>query len=465
MADLRDGLLGPVMNSISRFETDFAGVLPQNDDVNSTFDTIVAPITAPGRAAVAALRVSGPDAYDVVRVVFPSLPVEPEPRKAMYGRFIHGDDGLILPFEAGASYTGEPTVELFIHGSPTSVRLLVDACLSAGARNAEPGEFTLRAFANGRLDLAQAEAVAEVVDSQTDAHLKAAAAQLAGALGTALAPALEALESTIVRLEASLDFSEEIGPLDYAVVGDAIRDAGRSVCDVRSWERPSLLVRDGLRVVILGRPNAGKSSLFNRLAGYDHAIVTDIPGTTRDVLEVVVDVRGIPVKFFDTAGIRENADPVEAIGICRAKTAAAQSHAVIYLYDCRYGMEEPDIAIVSRLNCPLVVAAKADLPHKPTNHLEVSAWNGEGLTELLGCLIASADQFELPFVLNTRHTACLTEAEAALNEAHAATKAEVAPDLILPALYQAAGQLRQILGLGVAPDVIDLIFAQFCIGK
>jgi len=433
--------------------------------VASYFDTIVAPITAPGRAAVAAVRVSGPEAYSVARAVFPSLPDDPEARKALYGSFTHGDDGLALPFEAGASYTGEPTVELFIHGSPTSVRLLVDACLSAGARNAEPGEFTLRAFANGRIDLAQAEAVTEIVDSQTDTHLKAAAAQLAGALGRALAPSLETLESTIVRLEASLDFSEEIGPLDPRAISGAIRAARATVLEVRSWERPSMLVRDGLRVAILGRPNAGKSSLFNRLVGSERAIVTDIPGTTRDVLEAAIDVRGIPVTLYDTAGLREDADVVEALGIERATATAKQAHAVLYLYDCQCGLTELDTAMLPRLKCPLVVATKADLPHKPVEHLEVSAHNGVGIHDLLGRLIESTDHFELPYVLNKRHTVCLNEAESALTEAMEAAEAQAAPDLILPALYQATGELRQILGLGVAPDVIEQIFARFCIGK
>ena len=433
--------------------------------VASYFDTIVAPITAPGRAAIAAVRLSGPQAYSVARAVFPSLPDDPEPRKALYGHFTYGDDGLALPFEGDASYTGEPTVELFIHGSPTSVRLLVDSCLNAGARNAEPGEFTLRAFANGRIDLAQAEAVAEIVDSQTVTHLKAAGAQLAGALGRALAPALEALESTIVRLEASLDFSEEIGPLDPDATSGALRAAKATVLDVRSWERPSILVRDGLRVAILGQPNAGKSSLFNFLVGSERAIVTDIPGTTRDVLEATIDVRGIPVTLLDTAGLRSGADTVEAIGIERAAEAGKRADAVLYLFDCRDGLTELDKAMLAQLRCPLVVAAKSDLPHTPTDHLEASARNGVGISELLGSLVASFDHFELPYVLNNRHAKCLAEAESALSEALDAAQCDAAPDLILPALYQAAGELRQILGLGVAPDVIEQIFARFCIGK
>lgn len=433
--------------------------------VQSLLDTIVAPITAPGRAAVAAIRVSGPEAFRVARKAFPSLPDPPVPRHAQHGRFQHGDDGIALPYEAGASYTGEPTVELFVHGSPTSVRLLVDGCLAAGARLAEPGEFTLRAFANGRIDLTQAEAVSEVVDAQTAAHLRGAGAQLAGAIGRSLEPALRLIEEAIVRLEASLDFGEEVGhPAQFESL-DAVERARRAVSDVRSWERPSALVRDGLRVAIMGRPNAGKSSLFNALAGSERAIVTEIPGTTRDVLEATIDVRGIPMTLFDTAGLRAGADVVEAIGIRRAHAAAQSAHAVVYLYDCTLGLTDEDRGALAELDDPLLVATKADLPHATAGHLETSSVTGLGISELLGALVRTRDEIELPYVLNERHAACLAEADDALLEARAAIAADAAPDLVLPALYAAAASLRQILGLGVGPDVIEQIFARFCIGK
>jgi tRNA modification GTPase len=432
--------------------------------MESPFDTIVAPITAPGRAAVAAVRVSGPNAYLVARATFPSLPLEPEPRKAIYGWFRHGDDGLALPFSSD-SYTGEPCVELFIHGSPTSVRMLMDDCLAAGARLAGPGEFTLRAFANGRIDLSQAEAVAETVDAQTQTQLKAAGGQLAGALARALQPALDRVEETIVLYEATLDFSEEIGPINSLETVDAIRKAEATISEVLQWERPTQLVREGLRVALVGRPNAGKSSLFNRLAGSDRAIVTPIPGTTRDVLETTLDVRGIPVTLFDTAGLRSKAETVEQIGIQRAISAARHAHVILYLYDCQIGLIEEDTRNLHALESPVLIATKADLPHSPTKDLEVSAETGDGLTKFLDQLVDSAAEIELPYLLNPRHTSALRNAQNALGEAIAGIGVEAAPELILPALYHATGELRQILGLGVAPDVLDQIFAKFCIGK
>ncbi|HLK16699.1 MAG TPA: tRNA uridine-5-carboxymethylaminomethyl(34) synthesis GTPase MnmE [Fimbriimonadaceae bacterium] len=433
--------------------------------MGSHFDTIVAPITAPGRAAVAAVRVSGPEAYRIARAVFLSLPAEPEPRKALYGRYAFGDDGLALPFEEGASYTGEPAVELFLHGSPAAVRLLVDGCRAAGARDAEPGEFTLRAFANGRLDLSQAEAVAEVVGAQTGAHVKAAGAQLAGALTRALTPALTRLDEVIVRLEAGLDFSEEIGPHDPLELAASLESALAEVAEVRKWERPAALLRDGLRVAILGRPNAGKSSLFNAIAGSDRAIVTDIPGTTRDVLEATIDVRGVPVTLFDTAGLREDPDEVEAIGIARARSAVKRAHLVLYVFDCRAGLTAEDSALLAVIQDPVVVAAKADLPHQPTQHLETSSVTGLGMSQLLQRFVGLSECLELPFLLNARHAGCLSEAAKGLEDGIAALRLDATPDLVLPALYQASGALRQILGLGVAPDVIEQIFARFCIGK
>ncbi len=432
--------------------------------MDSPFDTIVAPITAPGRAAVAAVRVSGTNAYSVARAVFPSLAAEPEPRKAIYGWFAHGDDGLALPFSED-SYTGETCVELFIHGSPTSVRVLIDACLAAGARLAGPGEFTLRAFANGRLDLTQAEAVAETVASQTQTQLKAAGGQLAGAIARALQPALESLEETIVTYEAALDFSEEIGPIDSHVTLQSIREAQATIGKLLQWERPSQLVREGVRVALLGRPNAGKSSLFNRLAGSDRAIVTPIPGTTRDVLETTLDFRGIPVTLFDTAGLRSDAETVEEIGIQRAIAAAKHAHIILYLYDSQPGFTEEDRCNLASLENPIRVATKADLTHDPIEDLLVSAETGEGITELLNRLVDSTTEIELPFLLNSRHTEALRNADAALKEAIDAVDVDAQPELILPALYHATGEFRQILGLGVAPDVLDQIFAKFCIGK
>lgn len=425
-------------------------------------DTIVAPITAPGRGAIAGVRVSGPSAFAVARSVSSGMPAKPEPRYAIYGRFSHGDDGLILPFDS-ASYTGEESVELFVHGSPMSVSLLVDACLVAGARLAEPGEFTLRAFMNGRIDLTQAEAVVEVVGSQTASQLRASGEQLAGAMSRRIQPALDAIDAVIVRNEAALDFSEELGPIDYGEQGRLLAGALQRIEECLAFEAPAEVLRQGLRVAILGRPNAGKSSLFNRLTGCDRAIVTGIPGTTRDVLEATVDVRGIPMVFLDTAGLRNTDEPVESIGIERSLDAASRADKTLYLYDCTTGLTSQDEEILASLDNPIRVAAKADLEHARGSDLEASADTGLGLDALLDALAEQTAELEVPFLLNRRHSDHLRQARQALQEAIAT--GDDHPDLLLPALYSAAQSLRHILGLGVAPDIIDQIFARFCIGK
>jgi tRNA modification GTPase len=435
------------------------------------FETIVACITGPawGSGAIAGVRVSGPEAHRVGRAVFPSVPLEPQPRLALYGTFAHGDDGLALPFEGSFSYTGEPAIEFFVHGSPASVQLLIEACLASGAREAEPGEFTLRAFLNGKLDLTQAEAVADLVSAQTESQLRAAQSQRRGALARDVLAARVPLMEVIVALEAWLDFSEEIGELDAGVLASELHASIQQLVAISGQAAASEVVRHGVRVALVGAPNVGKSTLLNRLLGSERAIVTDVPGTTRDIVEATIELGGILFRLQDTAGLRETEDRVERIGIERTRMAADQADLTLYLY------EEASDELESWRRRPrtLAVRTKLDLGRPESDDLAISAHTGAGIDALLGWLKAQAPNARPPFLLNARHLALLAEAEREITLGLAALCADQPAEVTLAPLRAAERAMRQIVGAadpslpgeGLNPDLIHAIFSRFCIGK
>lgn len=435
-------------------------------------DTIVACITGPvwGQAAVAGIRLSGPDAWTIAASVFPRLTPNSEPGKALYGVFKHGDDGLALPFAGTASYTGEPTVEFFIHGSPASVKLLIENCLKAGAREAEPGEFTLRAFINGKMDLTQAEAVADLVSARTEAHLHAAQRQRQGSLARELGVAYEALTNVIVSLEAWLDFSEEIGELSTDDLQTQLTKAKTAIQEIQTRGGASQMLREGIQVALLGRPNVGKSSLFNRLLGADRAIVTDIPGTTRDLLEGTIIHRGILFRFLDTAGLRETTDTIERLGIDRSHQAGREADLILYLYD---DPAEPERAAHQSHPKTKPIRTKKDLNPEPTKDLAVSAVTGEGIDQLLDWLAAQAPDLDQPILINDRQCSLLNEAEHELANALASMNAGEPAEITLVPLRMAEQAIRRILGTrdpnstgqGLGDDLLTEIFRKFCIGK
>ena len=437
--------------------------------------TIAAIATAPGRGGVAVVRVSGPAAFRIAEQVT-GRPVGAH----LAGRFFHAafrdpaaparpafDEGLLLVFAAPRSYTGEDVVELQGHGGSVAPRRVLEACLAAGARLARRGEFTERAFLNGRLDLGAAEAVLDLIDARTERAADDAAARLGGAASRALNALYDQALALSSQVEHALDFSEEELPDDFS--GDVQAAVARLLAAVDgklSTAREGRLLRDGARVVLAGAPNAGKSSLMNALLGERRVLVSDAAGTTRDAVEEALDVRGWPVRLVDTAGLRATEDAVEAEGVARAEALIAQADVVLRLVPPD-ASPCPDAAAANEI----LVFSKCDLAPAPApSPLRVSAKTGEGLDALKDALadrlarLAARSAEETGADVTTRQKDCLQTARAALVRAQAALRL---PEWTIAAneLRAAAEALGQILGKVYSDDLLDALFSRFCIGK
>ncbi len=454
-------------------------------------DTIVAIATPPGRGGIGVVRVSGPNALRIATLFVTGLRAgaegEPalEPRRATFAR-LHTPDGaadhvVVTYFPAPRSYTGEEVVELSGHGSPVLLRSIVRAAMNAGARLAEPGEFTLRAFLHGRIDLVQAEAVRDLVDAVTPLQARAAYDQLEGTLTAEIGAIDRRLFDLVVRLEASLDFPEE----GYHFIGSGeasaeIEGIGAALDALLATAARGRLVREGLHVAIAGKPNVGKSSVFNALAGTARAIVTEIPGTTRDLLTETIDVDGIPMTFVDTAGIRGGSvDPVEIEGIARAGAARAVAHAILVVLDRSRPLDEDDrVLLESTSGRPRVVAMnKADLPGGwsadslaagESNTVSISALRGDGIDALRLALARAASgepTRDVPTITNLRHEELLRGARSSLAQAAKAAEANAPEEFVVADLNEARRRLEEVTGARAAEDVLREIFSRFCIGK
>jgi len=446
--------------------------------------TIVALSTPRGRGALAVIRLSGPDAIAIAKKMGNLDQVDP--RRATLTKLMRPTDNEILDqvlltsFPAPHSLTGEDVVEISCHGSPAVVRGIIDSTLEIGAVLAGPGEFTLRALSNGKINLAQAEAIRDLIAAQTDAALKQASRQLNGELSNALGPFKEKLVEVIVLLESALEFVEEDIPTprvneiekELREVSDGVERLGKSYSAGR-------LLQEGIRVTITGRPNVGKSSLFNSLIERERAIVTDIPGTTRDTLSEAIDLEGIPVILTDTAGLRESTDGIETLGMERTRRAMGDSDLVLVVLDGSADLGPSDQELISQTKSArrLIVLNKSDLPTfnaapccvEDLQAINVSARTGEGLTTLRSAILASLNSHGMEdgglLITNARHYDLLCSTQRELDVARTALHDRHSEELVLVPLHNALKSLGQITGETTTEDILSEIFATFCIGK
>lgn len=444
-------------------------------------DTIAAIATPTGVGGVGIVRVSGPLVATVCRSL---LGRSLDPRRATYSRFRDSDgatidQGLAILFPAPRSFTGEDILELHAHGGPVVLDLLLAAILRCGARLARPGEFTERAFLNGKLDLAQAEAIADLIESSTVAAARSAVRTLEGELSRKIQDLVERLVDLRVEIEAALDFPDE----ELDLLGDdSIRQGLAGLIGdtekLLAGAHHGRLLRDGLMVVIAGPPNAGKSSLMNALTNTETAIVTPIPGTTRDLLRERIQIDGLPVQLIDTAGLRRPDDPVEAVGIERARAQLGAADLTLWVFD---GTEQDNPYTEWKKELPTGIAVtwirnKIDLTGGPPgsyttpfgHEIALSASTGEGLPHLqahLRGMAGEAADSEGVFLARRRHVAALEGAIAHLETAREALANDLAPEMVAEDLRQAQGRFGEVTGVVSSEDLLERIFSGFCIGK
>lgn len=441
--------------------------------MNAT-DTIVAPATPVGRSALAIVRIDGPRSGEILAGLTGGL--MPDERIAIHTEIHHNvaiDDCVAVRYASPRSFTGNDLVELTLHGNPLIVRQVIDACIELGARIAEPGEFTERAVLNGKLDLVQAESIADLVNARTPLQAKLSLHNVEGLLSSNATEIRETLLLVISRLEAALDFAEE--GYEFITRDDASRQIAGTLDRVRQIAetfRRGRATQSGLSAVILGKPNAGKSTLLNRLVGSDRAIVTPVPGTTRDIVRETIEIGGLPVTLADTAGLRDSADVVEHIGVARARDAAGSADLILYLIDSAAGLDDADRAELARLESKsvIVVYTKNDIGAAPEGGLSISAMTGDGMSELLARLDSLVrEQFaapeESPTIVNERQYAAVNESAEALGRAIESLDAGANEELVVVDLWAAANALASLTGGISNEDVLNEIFAKFCIGK
>jgi tRNA modification GTPase len=451
--------------------------------VHPTDDTIVAIATPPGHGGVGIVRLSGPAADRIARTMAGRGAAWP-PRRATRARVSGAGlvaEALVTHYPAPRSYTGDDVIELSAHGSPVVLAALVEQTAMLGARLAQPGEFTLRAFLNGKLDLVQAEAARDIVDAVSPAQARAAFDQLDGTLSSALNDVAGAMRELELKLEASMDFPDEgYHFIERTEVGEALERIRRSLSRLVDTGARGQVVREGARVVITGTPNAGKSSLFNALVGADRAIVAATPGTTRDLVTARVVLADYAVELVDTAGIRESGDAVEQEGVRRADGAVDHADVVIVAVDRSRAASADDLAVIARGQRAraVMVATKADLTAAwPTGDLDdaaiaVSARTGAGVADVVAAVArrlgAAAGGNDHVLITNVRHRALLSAALAHIAHAcdeFAARQGELPEEFVAADVQQALGALDEVTGRRTPDDLLKEIFGRFCIGK
>jgi tRNA modification GTPase len=440
-------------------------------------DTIAAIATAQGRGGIGVIRISGLNIEIVAQGILGKLPPA---RQATYCHFLgeNGDvldEGIALYFPAPRSYTGDNVLELQGHGGSAVLQMLLQRCLDLGARLAQPGEFTRRAFLNNKLDLAQAESVADLINANTAMAARSAMRSLSGEFSAAIHGLVDELIYLRMLVEAMLDFPEEEGDIiDLKRRDTLLNDIQLKLQHILESAKQGSLLREGAQVVITGQPNVGKSSLLNRLSGEEAALVSDIPGTTRDVIRQMIQIRGVPLHIIDTAGLRESQDEVENLGIARTHKTLHDADVILVLLDARQGLTSKDEAILAALPADtprVLVFNKIDLTPDKTlmgemdAFLRVSAKTGEGLEKLRETLLKAVgwhDQEGGSFMARERHLQALMLAQTHLNQAHAML---ISAELFAEELRLAQHALSGITGKFTADDLLGEIFSRFCIGK
>jgi tRNA modification GTPase len=447
-------------------------------------DTIVAIATPFGRSGIGVIRISGPSAKSIVDRFFTAA-ASLSHKQVVIGQWLDSsgnpmDDVLVTLFRSPHSYTGEDLLEISAHGNPLILNQIVQTIQTAGSRIAAPGEFTLRAVANGKMDLLQAEAVRDFIEAQTDAQARSALRQMEGALSRHLGPIKNQLVDLIAHLEASIDFSDDdVEPADTAKIARGVGKVKASLDELQSTYNYGRILSHGIRVVIVGKPNVGKSSLFNRLVSLERAIVTDVPGTTRDVLSEVVDFEGVPLRFFDTAGLRETTDRVERIGISRTTETLTEAELAVVVVDGSQPFTDEDLAVLARtVEVPrIVVLNKCDLTAQggaavleASPKIQVSAKTGEGLDVLRSTIkdFLSRDRavgVSESILTSARQNDAVIRALVSLEKSALALGADVPQEMVALDLYEALSALNELTGDTVTEDILGRIFSSFCVGK
>jgi tRNA modification GTPase len=449
-------------------------------------DTIVAVATPPGRSAIGVIRLSGPESLDIIRSLVHDPKFTPEPNRLTLKQIVREsgeplDSALVTYFESPHSFTGEDMVEISCHGSPVILRQLLDQIQTLDAHLAGPGEFTMRACKNGKMNLSQAEGIRDLIDAQTDAAAVQAARQLRGELSTALQPAKEKLFQIIVRLESALEFVEDDLPhLEVEDIKKQLVEVLETVKNLGRTYATGHLLREGLKVTIVGRPNVGKSSLFNRLLRLDRAIVTEIAGTTRDSITEGISLRGIPISLTDTAGLREAGDRIEEIGVERTRRAMADADLLVVVIDGSSKLLPEDQAVVSQATEGRYIVAvnKCDLPRVSSLEEELgnysrvvhlSALTAQGLDALTAAILEPFGTVDSEavglLVTDSRHYDLLRRTQSALEDSFERLSEAASEEIVLVGLHNGIRFLGEITGETTTEDILSEIFRTFCIGK
>ncbi|MEG1287480.1 MAG: tRNA uridine-5-carboxymethylaminomethyl(34) synthesis GTPase MnmE [Clostridium sp.] len=455
-------------------------------------DTIAAIATAPGEGGIGIIRISGEKSLDVAQIIFKSISgkliKDYRQRTLIYGNIIDKEniiDEVLLAYMKGPnSYTSEDVIEINCHGGFISVKKILELILSKDVRLADAGEFTKRAFLNGRIDLSQAEAIIDVIKAKTDMAHEVAQSQLEGSLSKKIRELRDKITEVLAHLTVSIDFSEEdVEEITYKTLKEKSEDIRNEIKKLYDTSENGKILRDGLKTVIVGKPNVGKSSLLNSILGEDRAIVTDIPGTTRDVIEEFVNIKGIPLKIVDTAGIRETEDIVEKIGVEKSKESFSTADLIIMVLDASRKLTQEDIEILEKLENKktLVLLNKTDLEQQieedkikkyvdTNNIIKISALQNEGIEEIHDKIESmvykgSVKNSSNLMITNSRHKDALLRAYESINDAISAINQNMPYDFIEVDFKNIWDYLGYINGDTVREDLLDTIFANFCIGK